>query len=91
MSKKLQKFLDEENEWRCLVAPPKTRKLLSLGTHEDRQDIANFIDNALSPENLSCDGELSIEQTRKRFAKLNGLAKDLRKMDPAIIFHEWSE
>lgn len=39
-----------------------------------------LIENALSPENLSCDGELSVTETRKRGLKLKREWKKLCKV-----------
>jgi hypothetical protein len=41
-----------------------------------------MIDCALSPENLSCDGELSRTETNRRYRELNAAATALIKLDP---------
>jgi hypothetical protein len=63
-------------------------KLLSLQSAVDRQTIAELIDSELSPENLSCDGEVSMTEVRR---KLNGLTKagnQLLKLDPTVKMWE---
>ena len=63
-------------------------KLLSLQSATDRQTIAELIDSELSPENLSCDGEISMTEVRR---KLNGLTKagnQLLKLDPTVKMWE---
>jgi hypothetical protein len=40
---------------------------LSLLNAQDRQAIANSIDSELSPENLTCDGELRGAQVQQKF------------------------
>jgi hypothetical protein len=55
--------------------------------------VAKMIDAKLSPENLSCDGELSIAQTRARYNALTSAAKDLVKLDPNVaqFMYEFGE
>jgi hypothetical protein len=48
-----------------------------------------MIDNALSPENLTCDGELSRTEVNRRFKELNTAAKQLRQLDPTVKFYEY--
>ena len=63
-------------------------KLLSLQSAADRQTIAELIDSELSPENLRCDGEISMTEVRR---KLNGLTKagnQLLKLDPTVKMWE---
>jgi hypothetical protein len=52
-----------------------------------------MIDAALSPENLSCDGELPRSQVQARYRQLTGAAKDLIKLDPSVAqyMYEFSE
>jgi hypothetical protein len=42
-----------------------------------------MIDCALSPENLSCDGELPRAEVNRRYRELTAAAKDLIRLDPA--------
>ncbi len=57
---------------------------------EDRQRIAEIIDSALSPENLTCDGELSPGQVRSRYRELTTVARELQTLDPSVTFYEFS-
>jgi hypothetical protein len=43
-----------------------------------------MIDSDLSPENLSCDGELPRAVVNRRYRELTAAAKDLVKMDPSV-------
>jgi hypothetical protein len=43
-----------------------------------------MIDSALSPENLTCDGELPRTEVNRRYKELTGAAKDLIKLDPSV-------
>lgn len=82
MSKKLKAFVDQENQWRSIVY--KGKNLLTLDTPEGRREI----DSQLSPENLSCDGELSLTQVRARYSRLVAVAKQLKAIDPNVVIHE---
>jgi hypothetical protein len=56
----------------------------------DRQSIADSIDSDLSPENLTCDGELSRSQVQARYKTLTKAAKELQKLDPSVKFYEFA-
>ena len=57
---------------------------LSLLNAEDRQSIANSIDSDMSPENLSCDGELSRAEVNRRAKFLGRCAEELRSIDATV-------
>ena len=84
--KELTQFVEQENQWSAIFgyAP------LSLDIDTDRQKIADKIDARLSPENLTCDGELrgSALQTKARF--LRRAAAQLILLDPGVKFYEFS-
>jgi len=82
----LTDYVEQKNRWRAVFkeAP------LSLAVAKDRQQIANMIDSDLSPENLTCDGELSRAQVQKRYKQLTQAAAQLAKVDPAVTFYEYS-
>ncbi len=63
---------------------------LSLQNAADRQSIADSIDSDLSPENLTCDGELSRTQVQARYKALTKAAKELQKLDPSVKFYEFA-
>lgn len=52
----LEHFVEQENRMAGIF----NNKTLSLLVAADRQRIADMIDCSLSPENLTCDGELSV-------------------------------
>ena len=81
--KALQAYVDQQNTWGKIWG----EKPLSLDTAADRKRIAQKIDCALSPENLSCDGELPRAEVNRRYRELNGAARDLIKLDPAMAQH----
>ena len=63
-------------------------KLLSLQSATDRQTIAELIDSELSPENLSCDGEVSMTEVRRKFKSLTKAGNQLLKLDPTVKMWE---
>jgi len=81
----LEAFVAQENSWGKLFG----RRELSLLRAEDRQEIAGCIDSRLSPENLTCDGELSRAEIQRRFRELNRCAEQLLSIDPAVKFYEY--
>jgi len=60
------------------------QQLLTLETFEDRQRVADHIAAALSPENLTCDGELSRSEVQRRYTLLKGAEGELFKLDPKV-------
>ena len=87
MASALQNFVDRENSFGAIF----NKRPLSLSIAKDRQEIANRIDSQLSPENLSCDGELSRTETNRRYQALTTAARQLLQVDPSVVIHEYSE
>jgi hypothetical protein len=83
--KHLQQYVDQKNAWETIFGHPG----LDINNPSDRVRIANAIDCDLSPENLSCDGELSIGQVRARYQTLTKAADELKALDPTITFMEY--
>ena len=77
--KALQTYVDRKNAWGYT---------LDLTSAQDRQKIANSIDADLSPENLTCDGELSHSEVQARYRHLTQAAADLKRLDPSVRFYE---
>jgi hypothetical protein len=82
----LEAFVEQENRWSSMFG----RKPLSLLNAKDRQEIASRIDSRLSPENLSCDGELSRAETNRRYRNLVKCAEQLLSIDPTVKFYEYA-
>ena len=82
----LTDFVENENRYRNIL----NRPALSLAIAKDRQEIANCIDSALSPENLSCDGELSTAETNRRYRAYTTAARQLLQVDPSIRLYEYA-
>jgi hypothetical protein len=82
----LTTYVDRKNSFAKIFG----NKELSLQNATDRQSIANSIDSDLSPENLTCDGELPRSQVQARYKQLTTAAKELKKLDPSIKFYEFA-
>jgi hypothetical protein len=81
----LEQYVDGKNRWGKLFGS----KPLSLLNAADRQKIADSIDSDLSPENLTCDGELPRSQVQARYNFLTRCAEELRSIDPSVTFYEF--
>ena len=77
----LNEYVAQKNYWNSLF---KNAPQLDLSNAQDRKTIAQSIDSELSPENLTCDGELPASQVRARYKQLNTVAKQLVKLDPTV-------
>jgi hypothetical protein len=84
--KHLKAYVDRANKWGAIF----NRKPFDLNDPADRQRIASKIDSELSPENLTCDGELSQSQVRAKYKELTTVAEELLKLDPSVQFYEFS-
>ena len=84
MMKALKEYVEKKNQWNAIFggAP------LDLNNAQDRQKIAEAIDGDLSPENLSCDGELSYAEQNRRYQVLSRAGKQLRALDPSVKIWE---
>ena len=82
--KELNEFVSRENYFRSMFKDP----VLCLNNSTDRQEIASRIDLCLSPENLSCDGEISLSETRRRLKFLSKAGNQLLKLDPSVKMWE---
>jgi hypothetical protein len=83
--KELKAYVAQKNKWNAIFggAP------LELTSAKDRVEIASSIDADLSPENLSCDGELAAGQVRARYRTLTQCAEQLLKLDPSVQIYEF--
>jgi hypothetical protein len=89
--KALQAYIDKQNRWNSLFSGNKV--VYEVDTPRGREFVARNIDAALSPENLTCDGELPRSQVQARYRELTNAAKDLIKLDPSMAqyMYEFSE
>jgi hypothetical protein len=87
--KALNAYITKQNSWNAIFKAVQ----FEIHTAEGRKRVAQNIDAALSPENLTCDGELSRSQVQARYRELTNAAKDLIKLDPSVAqyMYEFSE
>ena len=82
--KDLNEFVTRENYFRSMCKQP----VWCLTNNADRQEIAEKIDSALSPENLSCDGEVRMTEVRRKLKSLTKAGNQLLKLDPTVKMWE---
>ena len=82
----IEQYVERKNSFAKLFGT----KPLSLLNAEDRQKIADSIDTELSPENLTCDGELSRSQVQQRYQFLTRAARELQSIDSSVTFYEFN-
>jgi hypothetical protein len=80
----LEQYVEQKNRWGKMFGS----KPLSLLNAADRQKIADSIDSEMSPENLTCDGELSRADVSRRVKFLSRCAEELLSIDPSVTFYE---
>jgi len=80
--KALNALIKQENNWSSMF----NGKFVAyeVATAQGRERVAKMIDAKLSPENLSCDGELPMSQVRARYRSLTSAAQDLIKLDSSM-------
>jgi hypothetical protein len=84
--KALNAYIDQKNKWNKLFKG----KQYEIATAKGRQEIADSLDADLSPENLTCDGELPRSQVQARYRALTAAAKELKQLDPSVKFYEYA-
>lgn len=82
----LAQYVQQRNQLRAMFR----QRPLNLSDAADRQRIAEEIDSALSPENLTCDGELSRSAVDSKYRMLTRVARELQELDPAVKFYEFA-
>ena len=89
--KALNALIKQENSWASIF----NGKFVAyeIDTAAGRRRVAEMIDAKLSPENLSCDGELPMSQVRARHRALTSAAQDLVNLDPSMaqFMYEFGE
>ena len=84
--KELKAYVEQANKWNAIFGGTQ----YSLSSAMDRQKLANKIDADLSPENLTCDGELPRATVIARHKQLTRVAKQLLALDPSVKFYEYA-
>jgi hypothetical protein len=82
----LEQYVDQKNSWGKIFG----NKPLSLLNAKDRQSIASSIDSDLSPENLTCDGEVRGAQLQAKYRFLTRAAQELQSIDSSVTFYEYN-
>ena len=72
----LRHYINTQNSWRKIFG----QELIEYP--RDRDMILNLIESDLSPENLTCDGELRGAELQARHRKLITAARQLNELDP---------
>jgi hypothetical protein len=80
----LERYVEQKNAWGKIFG----NRPLSLLNAQDRQAIANSLDADLSPENLTCDGEIRGQALRAKQTYLFRCAEELISIDPSVTFYE---
>jgi len=83
--KELKEFVARENLFDAIFGKPG----LDLNSAADRRRIASKIDSCLSPENLTCDGEVRGAQLQAKVRFLHRAAEQLMRLDPSVEIHEF--
>jgi hypothetical protein len=89
--KALNALIKLENDWSSMFNPKFVA--YEVATVAGRERVAKMIDAKLSPENLSCDGELPRSQVQARYRALTSAAQDLVRLDPSVaqFMYEFGE
>ena len=82
--KALQAYIDQKNKWQKLFKGPH----YEIQTARGRQVVAACLDADLSPENLTCDGELPRAEVARRYKTLTKAAQELVQLDPSVKIYE---
>ena len=82
------KALNEYVEGRNRIRAMFKQRPLSLDRAKDRQQLADDISCSLSPENLTCDGELPRSMVQRKWQMLTRVRQQLQKLDATVEFYE---
>jgi len=85
--KALQAYIEQKNRWNALFKGEQFEVKSASG----RRRVAQSLDADLSPENLTCDGEVRGVELRKKQDYLNQCVTELIRLDPAVkeSFYEY--
>lgn len=81
----LQAYINQKNKWNAIFRGEQ----FELETARGRERVAQSLDADLSPENLTCDGELPRAEVNRRYKELMTAAKQLKQLDPSVKFYEY--
>jgi len=70
----LKQFIQDNNRWIALF---NKQGITFPLTQSDVDDLARTLDGKLSPENLHCDGEISVAEANRKYNKLARVYREL--------------
>ena len=82
--KALEDYVEGRNRIRAMFK----ERPLSLDNAQDRQQLADDISCSLSPENLTCDGEIPRSVVQRKWQMLTRVRQQLQKLDSQVVFYE---
>ena len=82
--KALKDYLDRANAFRVLLK----HKPYDLNNPQDRDRLADKLEADLSPENLTCDGELDRAEVNSRYQYLSLAQKQLEALERHQALHD---
>lgn len=74
--KNLKAYIDQQNQWNAIFGTAPMNFPLS---QKDVDNLARDIDCQLSPENLHCDGEISVAEANRKYLKLEKIYRELEQ------------
>jgi hypothetical protein len=77
----IEQYVKQKNEWNSIFG----KSALSLQNTSDRQRIADMLESDLSPENLTCDGEIRGQAVIQKARFLNRAAEELLSIDATLV------
>ena len=83
--KALQAYIDQKNKWNAMFRGEQFQLKSAAG----RMRVAQSLDADLSPENLTCDGELPRAEVARRYKALTAAAQELVQLDPTVKIYEF--
>ena len=83
--KALQAYVDQKNKWNAMFRGEQFEVKSAAG----RKRVAQSLDADLSPENLTCDGELPRAEVARRYKALTNAAQQLVQLDPTVKMYEF--
>jgi hypothetical protein len=85
--KALQAYVEQKNRWNAIFKGEQFEVKSAAG----RKRVAQSLDADLSPENLTCDGEVRGVELRKKQDYLNQCVTELIRLDPSVkeSFYEY--
>jgi ribosomal protein L15 len=84
--KELKAYVEQKNRWNAIFKG----KQYEIQTAQGRQAVADSLDSDLSPENLTCDGELPRSQVQAKYRQLTKAAEQLITLDSSVKMYEFS-